>query len=275
MTAKDQGLKTIESIDMRTSEVKGSNVKGDSKVETEVRLTAETAKTHEQIIPPFCRICFDESYSPQEAPVLDPSSKPAGPSTTPTPPSGNPLLSPCLCSGTTGAVHLVCLLRWQAVSKSDSCELCHAEYKIPKERCTKQNFVQSDTESLPVNPRPQIALRWLSKRLFLLLMLLFLQIIPVVFVVLIMTVNVEGQLQTTPSSELANTSLGRFGRAILSVSVCLLYIPLLYVCLLKTRQFMKTSTSQNRRRTRRSSSDFNMWQRQHEYRYHFVEAGIF
>ena len=75
-----------------------------------------------------------------------------------------------------------------------------------------QNFVQSDTESLPVNPRPQIALRWLSKRLFLLLMLLFLQIIPVVFVVLIMTVNVEGQLQTTPSSELANTSLGRFGK---------------------------------------------------------------
>ena len=51
MTAKDQGLKTIESIDMRTSEVKGSNVKGDSKVETEVRLTAETAKVSYFFLP--------------------------------------------------------------------------------------------------------------------------------------------------------------------------------------------------------------------------------
>lgn len=38
--------------------------------------------------------------------------------------SGNPLLSPCYCSGSLKYVHQSCLQQWLAASDTRSCELC-------------------------------------------------------------------------------------------------------------------------------------------------------
>lgn len=36
----------------------------------------------------------------------------------------NPLLTPCLCSGTLRYVHQTCLTQWLTASETNSCELC-------------------------------------------------------------------------------------------------------------------------------------------------------
>lgn len=61
-----------------------------------------------------CRICFETEESPEDA---DPA---------------NPLISPCLCSGSSRFVHRACLAQWRASNhRQDAhwqCEVCHFRY---------------------------------------------------------------------------------------------------------------------------------------------------
>lgn len=56
---------------------------------------------------PFCRICHEGA-------------------------NGESLLSPCVCTGTLGAVHKSCLERWLSSSNTSYCELCHTEFAVEK-----------------------------------------------------------------------------------------------------------------------------------------------
>ncbi|XP_065300513.1 E3 ubiquitin-protein ligase MARCHF2-like [Dermacentor albipictus] len=56
---------------------------------------------------PICRICHEGDH-------------------------GLPLLSICLCSGTMGLVHLLCLEHWLSASGNDSCEICHYRFNVER-----------------------------------------------------------------------------------------------------------------------------------------------
>lgn len=43
---------------------------------------------------------------------------------------GNPLLSPCYCSGSLKYVHQTCLQQWLAASDTRSCELCKFNFIV-------------------------------------------------------------------------------------------------------------------------------------------------
>ncbi|XP_037283384.2 E3 ubiquitin-protein ligase MARCHF3 [Rhipicephalus microplus] len=43
-----------------------------------------------------------------------------------------PLLSICLCSGTMGLVHLLCLEHWLSTSGSEACEICHYHFNVER-----------------------------------------------------------------------------------------------------------------------------------------------
>lgn len=43
-----------------------------------------------------------------------------------------PLLSICLCSGTMGLVHLICLEHWLSTSGSEACEICHYHFNVER-----------------------------------------------------------------------------------------------------------------------------------------------
>ncbi|XP_034085626.1 E3 ubiquitin-protein ligase MARCHF2 isoform X1 [Gymnodraco acuticeps] len=45
---------------------------------------------------------------------------------------GEPLLSPCDCTGTLGTVHKSCLEKWLSSSNTSYCELCHTEFTIER-----------------------------------------------------------------------------------------------------------------------------------------------
>lgn len=45
---------------------------------------------------------------------------------------GEPLLSPCNCTGTLGTVHKSCLEKWLSSSNTSYCELCHTEFTIER-----------------------------------------------------------------------------------------------------------------------------------------------
>ena len=56
----------------------------------------------------LCRICYDDS----------------GPE--------NPLLNPCECKGSAGAIHKKCLTKWMRISAKKTCEICLAPYATPE-----------------------------------------------------------------------------------------------------------------------------------------------
>lgn len=56
---------------------------------------------------PICRICHEGDH-------------------------GLPLLSICLCSGTMGLVHLLCLEHWLSTSGSEVCEICHYRFNVER-----------------------------------------------------------------------------------------------------------------------------------------------
>lgn len=59
---------------------------------------------------PQCRICFEGACS-----------------------DNDPLISPCLCSGSIAFVHLRCLSRWITISNNTHCNMCGANYTfIPR-----------------------------------------------------------------------------------------------------------------------------------------------
>lgn len=47
------------------------------------------------------------------------------------PENSDQVVSPCECNGTMEYVHKVCLKQWIAVKKSDKCEVCNTQYKLP------------------------------------------------------------------------------------------------------------------------------------------------
>ncbi|KAL1432505.1 hypothetical protein MTO96_013260 [Rhipicephalus appendiculatus] len=56
-----------------------------------------------------------------------------------------PLLSICLCSGTMGLVHLLCLEHWLSTSRSEACEICHYHFNVerrPRHFCEWVNSVR-------------------------------------------------------------------------------------------------------------------------------------
>ncbi|KAL3245772.1 hypothetical protein MRX96_058298 [Rhipicephalus microplus] len=68
---------------------------------------------------PICRICHEGDHS-------------------------LPLLSLCLCSGTMGLVHLLCLEHWLSTSGSETCEICHYRFNVerrPRQFCEWVNSV--------------------------------------------------------------------------------------------------------------------------------------
>ncbi|KAH7984080.1 E3 ubiquitin-protein ligase MARCHF2 [Rhipicephalus sanguineus] len=68
---------------------------------------------------PICRICHEGDH-------------------------GLPLLSICLCSGTMGLVHLLCLEHWLSTSGSEACEICHYHFNVerrPRHFCEWVNSV--------------------------------------------------------------------------------------------------------------------------------------
>jgi len=47
--------------------------------------------------------------------------------------SSQPLISPCRCSGSCGAVHKECLETWLSTAKNSKCEICGFEFDVTKE----------------------------------------------------------------------------------------------------------------------------------------------
>ncbi|KAI1288311.1 hypothetical protein HDE_09501 [Halotydeus destructor] len=54
----------------------------------------------------------------------------------------NPLLSPCLCRGTSGHVHLICLEHWVRASGKDTCSICKAQYSGVIVELSRPNFAE-------------------------------------------------------------------------------------------------------------------------------------
>jgi len=55
-----------------------------------------------------CRICYDDDMTTMT----------------------NPLLNPCECKGSAGAIHKQCLTKWMRIADATMCEICKAPYVI-------------------------------------------------------------------------------------------------------------------------------------------------
>ena len=44
--------------------------------------------------------------------------------------TGEPLIKPCLCSGTIGFVHLSCLSQWMQLKKEEKCRICSSKFDV-------------------------------------------------------------------------------------------------------------------------------------------------
>lgn len=77
---------------------------------------------------------------------------------------GQPLYTPCMCSGSIGLVHQTCLEAWLEHSKKDTCELCLTKYQF------EPQYMENAPEVVPL----QILLKSAIK-------LTFLKFLPFVF----------------------------------------------------------------------------------------------
>uniref|UniRef100_A0A8R1DV61 RING-CH-type domain-containing protein n=1 Tax=Caenorhabditis japonica TaxID=281687 RepID=A0A8R1DV61_CAEJA len=77
--------------------------------------------------------------------------------------AGEPLISPCRCSGTMGLYHRSCLEHWLTLSKTKDCEICKFSFKIAQKSRNFADYIrqrgyekqQNDTENR--NPFVDIA----------------------------------------------------------------------------------------------------------------------
>ncbi|XP_022109866.1 E3 ubiquitin-protein ligase MARCH11-like [Acanthaster planci] len=229
-------------------------------MESEVRIMdASTGKTCTVVMPkkgmaprrmstlPLCRICFESDQQQQHTSL--PSAVPLisrccslGPEA-----PHDPLIRPCLCSGTAAWVHLMCLRRWQACSGSAVCELCLSPFEIPNE--LRMLVASEDTDQSSTGRRQASTIRYLQK-LGVMLVYTVLLLIPLSVMVAIMSFPL-GEAWEGDETGLG-TSWNMLGRVLLSLLVIGVYIPLLYCCIFKRSCLLSwmNSDQQSERRRR-------------------------
>ncbi|GFS20190.1 E3 ubiquitin-protein ligase MARCH3 [Elysia marginata] len=60
------------------------------------------------------------------------------------------LISPCLCSGTVGFVHISCLNTWLQVTSRTSCELCGFPFPVKKKRAPLSEYLRNPRANMDI-----------------------------------------------------------------------------------------------------------------------------
>ncbi|XP_038071706.1 uncharacterized protein LOC119740459 [Patiria miniata] len=225
--------------------------------------------------PRFCRICFEgeQHIPPASSSCL--SCLPSGPAG-----AANPLIRPCLCSGTAACVHLMCLQRWQAHSKSAVCELCQAPFEIPKGLRITEVTDAMDQQALTGSPQGGAGIGCLQK-LAVSSVYTILVLIPLTAMVLIISLPLG---QRWKGETWLDTSLGMLVRVILSLLVLGVYVLTIYCCIFKRGcllNWMNTSRQRQRWPYPRAGAPHNTeWNHPLMYRgvgnrdYHYMDIAF-